>query len=73
MPEGGYDKLIVNMVDSDHDMRETVVRVTGPWEVELKSERGTTLTTWNLSPPARGSVTFCGCRGKAAKADDCQF
>ena len=45
MPEGGYDKLIVNMVDSDHDMRETVVRVTGPWEARSESDRGTILTT----------------------------
>ena len=32
VPQGGCIKLIINMVDSDHDMRETVVRVTGPWE-----------------------------------------
>jgi len=33
------EKIIVNMVNCDHDMRDTVVRVTGPWD-KSKDERG---------------------------------
>ena len=50
VPQGGCNKL--NMVDIDYDMRETVVRVTGPWEAEPESECGTVSTTWNLGPLA---------------------
>jgi len=42
------------MVNSDHDMRETMVRITSPWEAELESERRVILTSWNLSQPAWG-------------------
>ena len=30
VPQIGYEKLIVNMMDNDHGMHDTVVRVSGP-------------------------------------------
>ena len=71
--QGGCDKLIVNMVDIDHSMREIVVRITGQWEAELEGERGAVPTTWNLCPPAGGSVALCRYRGKDAEVDSHQL
>jgi len=51
--QGGCDKLIVNMVNSDHGMRETVVRITGPLAAESESERVAVPAAWNLCPPSR--------------------
>ena len=52
MPQNGWEKIIINMVDSDHGMRDTVVRVTDPWEAESKDEHGAIPITWNLGPIA---------------------
>ena len=58
MSQSGYEKLIVNMGDSDHGMRDTVVRVSGPWEAESEEECEAIPTTWNLGPLARGGATL---------------
>ena len=39
-PQSGVEKVIINMVDNDHGMRDTVVQVTGPWEAEYEDECG---------------------------------
>ena len=53
VPRSGCEKLIMNMVDNNHNMRDTVIRVSGPWEAELEKERGASPTTWNLGPVAQ--------------------
>ena len=53
VPRSGCKKLIMNMVDNNHNMRDTVIRVSGPWEAELEKERGANPTTWNLGPFAQ--------------------
>ena len=40
MPQSGCKKIIVNMVESDHGMRDTVIHVIGPWVAESKDECG---------------------------------
>ena len=37
------------MIDNDHGMRDTVVRVTGSWEVDSEDECGAVPVTWNLN------------------------
>ena len=37
------EKIIINMVDNDCDMRDTVVRMFGPWDVDSEKERGAVL------------------------------
>jgi len=49
-------KIIINMVDSDHSMRDTMVRMTGPWEAKSEVEHGAITTTWNLGLVARGGT-----------------
>ena len=44
------------MVDSDHSMQDTVVRVAGPWEVESEDECGAIPIVWNLRPVPRGGA-----------------
>jgi len=39
-PQSGVEKIIVNMADSDCGMRDTVVRVSGPWDANSKEEGG---------------------------------
>ena len=53
VPQSVCEKIIVNMVVSDHGIQDTVVRVIGPWEVESEDEHGVILTTWNLGLVAR--------------------
>ena len=55
VPQSGCEKII-NMVDSDHGMRNTVIRMTGPLEAESKGERGAISITWNLGAVARGET-----------------
>jgi len=45
VPQSECERIIINMVDSDNDMWNTMVRVTCPWEVELEGERGAIPTT----------------------------
>ena len=40
IPQSGLEKIIANMVDSDRGMRDTMVRVSGPWDADLEDERG---------------------------------
>jgi len=37
--QSGVEKVIDNMVNSDHGIRDTVVRVTGSWKAESEDER----------------------------------
>ena len=46
--QSGAEKVIVNMVNNDHGMRDTMVRVTGLWDAESEDERGAVLVVWNL-------------------------
>jgi len=50
-------KLIVNMVDSDHGMCDTVVRVSGSWEAESEECRAIP-TIWNLGPLTQEGATL---------------
>ena len=34
IPRSGYDRLIVNLVDNNYGWRDTVIRVTGPWDLQ---------------------------------------
>ena len=43
IPHSGVEKIIVNLIDSDHGMQNTIIRVTNPWEAELENERGAIL------------------------------
>ena len=48
VPQTGCEKIIVNIVDSDHGMRNTMVWLTGAWEAESENEHGVIPTAWNL-------------------------
>jgi len=41
----GCEKLIVNIVESDHSMRDTVVRVSGSWEAKSEKKHRAIPTT----------------------------
>ena len=41
------------MVDSDRGMRDTVVRVSGPWDTDSEKESGAVPVVWNLDAGAR--------------------
>ena len=55
-PQSGVEKIIVNMVTNDHGMRDTVVRVTGPCDVESEGERGAVPVIWNLDSGPHGGI-----------------
>ena len=55
--QSGREKLIVNMVDNNHVMHNTVIHVSDPWEAESE-EWGAIPTTWNLGLLARRGVTL---------------
>jgi len=40
VPQSGVEKITVNMVDNDHGMQDTIVRVTSPGEAESENECG---------------------------------
>ena len=40
VPHSGMEKIIVNIVESDHGMRKTVVQVSGSWDANLEDESG---------------------------------
>jgi len=42
------------MVNNGHGMRDTMVPVTGPWEAELKDERGAIPVAWNWDSDSHG-------------------
>ena len=54
VPPSGGEKITVNIVHSDHDMRDTVVRVTGPWAAESENDRGIIPIVWNLGSAPHG-------------------
>jgi len=54
VPQSGVEKIIVNMVDIDHGMRDTVVWVSGPWKAESENEREAIPVVWNLGLTPRG-------------------
>ena len=41
------EKLIVNLVDSNHEWRDTVIRVYGAWEAAQQRNHGPIQTVWN--------------------------
>jgi len=43
IPQSGMEKIIGNMADNDHDMRDTVIRVCGSWDADSEDERGVIL------------------------------
>ena len=55
-PQSGIEKVIVNIVNNDHSMRDTVVRVTGLWEAESKDERRAVPIAWNLDSGSHGEI-----------------
>ena len=55
-PQNGIEKNIVNMDKNDHSMRDTVVRVIGPWEAEFEDERGAVPIAWNLDFGSYGEL-----------------
>ena len=40
VPQKDYNKLIVNLANSDHGWRDYVVRIEGPWEALVEKDRG---------------------------------
>jgi len=44
------------MVGNDDGMRDTVVRVTGPWEANSEDERRAILVAWNLVLVSHGGA-----------------
>ena len=44
------------MVDNDHGMRDTGVRVSGLWDADLEDENGVILVVWNLDTSTRGGT-----------------
>jgi len=43
----GLEKLIINLADNDHGWRETVIRVSGAWEVTAQKDCGVVPSAWN--------------------------
>ena len=48
--------LIINLVDSDHRWRDSVVRVSGPWEAALGKDHGRVPNVWNRVYSLKGSI-----------------
>ena len=42
-----FDKLIINLANSDNGWRDTVIRIYGNWETVLKKDCGAVPTAWN--------------------------
>jgi len=40
IPQSAVEKIVVNMVDNNYSMRDTVVWVTGLWDAESENEHG---------------------------------
>ena len=53
-PWGSWQKLIINLSDSDNGWNCTVIRVFGPWKAAAKSDRGSIPRAWNT-----GVITQC--------------
>ena len=63
-PQKGCDKPIVNMPGSDHEWRDSIVRVVGPWEAP--AEGANSLEHW--TGPTRGRVGFSSGPGEGPEA-----
>ena len=48
VPRSGVEKVIINMVNSDHGMRDTMVQMSGPWDADSEDDRGAVPVVWNL-------------------------
>ena len=56
------------MVDSNHDMWDTLVQVSGPWKAEPDDERGAILIVWNMgSIPREGASLTVDIKAKLRK------
>jgi len=51
--KSGVEKIIVNMIDNDHGMRDSVFRVFGPWDAESEDERGAIAVALNSNVGSR--------------------
>ena len=69
IPQSGVEKIIVNMVNSDHGMRDSVIRVSGPWDAESEDERRAMSIDWNPNVGSCGGPCPLPCRGEVEKAD----
>jgi len=50
LPQSEVEKIIINIVDSDHDMWDIVDRVIGSWDAKSDDEPGAIPVVWNLVP-----------------------
>ena len=50
----GCDKLLINLMDSDHGWRDTIVRVFEPLDVALDKDYGRVPVAWNRGPIPKG-------------------
>ena len=57
IPQGGCDKLIVNLVDSDHGWRDIIIWVSGCWEATATKSCVLVSTSWNRGPISQGSAS----------------
>ena len=51
------ERLIVNLVNNNHDWRETVIRVFDAWEAAALKDCGVVPTTWNQGALQHGGVS----------------
>ena len=54
--QSGCDRLIINLVDSDHGWHDIVVHVSSPWETTLSKDYGCVSTVWNRGRTLRGAL-----------------
>ena len=62
IPWSGCDRLVVNLVDNDQGLHDTVIRVSDPWEDASAKNRGVISTSWN-----RGSISKGVCPEEGAE------
>jgi len=62
------------MIDNDHNMRDTVVRVSGPWDANLEDERGAVPIVWNLDANTHeGTLPTVDAKAKLRKLTGVDF
>ena len=52
----GVEKLIINMVDRDHGIQDSVIRFFGPWDAESDAEHKAILDAWNPNARSHGGT-----------------
>ena len=57
-PQSGVEKVIVSMVNNDHGMRDTVVRVSGSWETKSEDELGVVPAPRTQTPTLMGGFAY---------------